>query len=464
MNGLQRLLSAILPARASTQTWMMLTFALFVGAAVVGVALYIALVLHQDVHRATRNDLRVEASRITAVLDEAATPAAREEAAEAASRLTGLRIRLVPVTEAPGTGAASETFSRVRENGGPAVLQITIVRPEQRYAASVSNPKPALLGLVRRLEIGLISATLLALLLALLGSWVASRQITRPLTAITESARNIVEGRVEERIEIDTRAREFQDLEQSLNRMAGSFQNQIDELNRMAQVQNEFIGNVSHEVRNPIFAVSGYLEALGSSTLSDGIRLRYAEKGLSNLQRLNNLFNDLIEIARLEYREDLIRTKVFELSDLVDEVTDILGLKAAEKHLSLETANPPIRVLADRNRIRQVFTNLIDNAISYTDEGTVRCRFRRRLDKVRIEIVDTGRGIPDEHIERIYERFYRVDPDRSRKSGGTGLGLSIVKQILHAHGEPIHVESTPGRGTRFWFELPLAPVMETEEG
>ena len=120
-------------------------------------------------------------------------------------------------------------------------------------------------------------------------------------------------------------------------------------------------------------------------------------------------------------------------------------------------------VRADRNRIRQVFINLIENAIAYSDEGTVRCRFRRRLDKIRIEVVDTGRGIGEDHLGRIFERFYRVDPDRSRKSGGTGLGLSIVKQILQAHGETIRVESTLGRGTRFWFELPFVEeVAEVE--
>ena len=103
-----------------------------------------------------------------------------------------------------------------------------------------------------------------------------------------------------------------------------------------------------------------------------------------------------------------------------------------------------------------MLTNLIDNAIAYTEEGHVRCRMRRHRDKIRVEVVDTGRGIPDDHLDRIFERFYRVDAARSRKQGGTGLGLSIVKQILQAHGEPIHVESTAGRGTRFWFELPLA--------
>jgi signal transduction histidine kinase len=134
----------------------------------------------------------------------------------------------------------------------------------------------------------------------------------------------------------------------------------------------------------------------------------------------------------------------------------MLEPKALEKDLQLAVAFNHINVKADRNRIRQVLINLIENAIAYSDEGTIRCRFRRRLDKVRIEVIDAGRGIPDDHLEHIFERFYRVDPDRSRKSGGTGLGLSIVKQILHAHGEAIHVESTVGRGSRFWFELPYA--------
>jgi len=211
-------------------------------------------------------------------------------------------------------------------------------------------------------------------------------------------------------------------------------------------------------VRNPIFAISGYLEALGTPRLSDDMRKRYAEKALTNLERLQNLFNDLIEIARLEYREDLINRSEFDLKDLVNEVSEMLRPKAEKKGLDLNVDIPRYLVSADRNRIRQVLVNFIDNAIAYTDDGSVRCRVQRRLDKVRIEVIDTGKGIEEEHLSRIFDRFYRVDPDRSRDSGGTGLGLSIVKQILQAHGENPHVESTKGRGTRFWFELPYAGV------
>jgi signal transduction histidine kinase len=296
----------------------------------------------------------------------------------------------------------------------------------------------------------------LALILTVIGSWIAASKITTPLKRIRNTAQRVSRGQLTGRIRIDSRAAEFQDLAESLNRASGSFREKINELERMAQLQSEFIGNVSHEVRNPIFSISGYLEALGTSRLSEEQRTRYAEKGLNNLQRLQNLFNDLIEIARLEYREDLIDRRVFNLKDLVDEVVEMLRPKADKKGLNLEVDIPSFEVNADRSRIRQVLVNLIENAIAYTDEGTVRCRVTRRKDKVRIDVVDTGKGIPEEHLERIFERFYRVDPHRSRESGGTGLGLSIVNQILQAHGESVSVESTEGRGTRFQFELPHA--------
>ncbi|HYE56946.1 MAG TPA: HAMP domain-containing sensor histidine kinase, partial [Rhodothermales bacterium] len=258
-------------------------------------------------------------------------------------------------------------------------------------------------------------------------------------------------------IPADTRAAELQDLAGSLNRMSDAFRAKISELQRMAHIQSEFIGNVSHEVRNPIFAVGGYLEAL-AAPLPDAQRKRYAEKALAALGRLQALFNDLIEIARLEHRsEDLLRPSNFNLSDLLDEVCEMLRPRADEKALTLTFETPPgVYVHADRNRIRQVLVNLVENAIAYTDEGTVTARIYPRGDRVRVEVMDTGKGIPPDAQERIFERFYRVDPDRSRKSGGTGLGLSIVKQILHAHGTPVRLDSTPGKGSRFWFELPVA--------
>ncbi len=465
----------IFPERASTTTWMMLTFALFVGLAVASVTLYAAFVLRDDIREATHMMLYRQTERVAEPIADARDAGERAEVIADIGRLVDLDVAVVtpdsvllpPDEQVPGGLLLESPEMRAVLAGEPRALHtetingvrfvfVAIKVQGSDLIVRVAQLEPPLFALIRMLQAALFVGMLLALVLSILGSWIASHQVTRPLQAIRDSARSISEGKFDERIRVDSRASEFQDLARRLNQMSAGFREKIEELQRLARLQNEFIGNVSHEVRNPIFAVGGYLEALGTEALDVEQRKRYSEKGLANLQRLHNLFNDLIEIARLEYREDLIQYSKFDLQELIEDIAELLRPKAQEKGLQLEADNPPIEVVADRSRIRQVVTNLIDNAIAYTDEGTIRCRYRRRVDKVRLEVVDTGRGISEDHLDRIFERFYRVDPDRSRKSGGTGLGLSIVKQILHAHGEVIHVESTPGRGSRFWFELPYA--------
>lgn len=471
MSWAKQLWNVIFPPRASTQTWMFLTFVLFVGMAVIGVGFYVTFILRVQIQEAQQQTLVQQAERI-ALLVEEADDAGDASLVHELSRLTSLQVRISGPTgiientllqndsllnqaEVKVFQEGRVRFASARDANDEPVVLISLER-NSGITVVVGQPEPILFAVVRSMQVTLVLGMIMALLLALIGSWIASDRVTRPLQAIRNSARNITEGELDKTIRVDTRSAEIQDLAKNLNRMSDSFREKIDELERLTNLQSEFIGNVSHEVRNPIFAISGYLEALGSSKLSDDMRRRYAEKGLLNLQRLQNLFNDLIEIARLEVREDLIKASVFDLEELAEEVAEMLRPKAHNKGLNLIIENPHFMVEADRNRIRQVLINLIDNAIAYSDEGTIRCRFRRRLDKVRIEVVDNGRGIGGDHLERIFERFYRVDPDRSRKSGGTGLGLSIVKQILQAHGEPIHVESTMGRGTRFWFDLPYA--------
>ena len=474
------------PRRASTQTWMMLTFALFVGLAVVTVGLYSSLSLRGQVRDAARETLREQATRFAVQLEAAPDQTSMLVLAGQIALLTHVDVsvathdRLLADWKASGEQPASDEpdavpfFERpeVRDalaapagvgyaeragQDGSERQYVALYRPGGQLLVRLGEPVPPLLRAVRRVQTVLVLGMALALILALVGAWIAARQVTRPLAAITRSAQRINEGDLDGRIAVRTRAIEFQDLSRSLNQMAGRFRADIHELQRMQRVQNEFIGNVSHEVKNPIFAVFGYLEALGSE-LPPEQRIHYAQKGLVNLQRLNNLFSDLIEIAKLEYREDLLRPQRFDLQELIAEVGDMLESRAEEKGLDLAVENPPLDVVADRNRIRQVLTNLIDNAIAYSEEGSVRCRMRRHLDRARVEVVDTGRGIPEEHLDRIFERFYRVDTARSRKMGGTGLGLAIVRQILEAHGATIQVESTKGRGTRFWFDLPLAPA------
>jgi len=482
MSIFRSLRDSILPDRASTQTWMVLTFALFVGLAVAGVALYVLLVLRGEMRTAMQQTLHDQAERIATQVERVPDPAQRTDLVENLASLTDLRVALAT----PDTTIRASTFpppadtlldrsarasldestsqfARYEGDDGNQVFALALYRPASDLIVRVVQPATPLYHLVQRSQVVLILGMVLALLLALLGSFVAGYQVTRPLQRIRETARRVADGDFAGRIRIDSRAAEFQDLAESLNRAGAAIREKIEELERLTQLQSEFIGNVSHEVRNPIFSLSGYLEVLGTPDLDDAQRKRYAEKALTNLDRLQNLFNDLIDIAQLEYREDLIDRSPFDLKELVDEVADMLRPKAEKKDLDLQADVPRFFVNADRARIRQVLVNLIENAIAYTNRGSVRCRVQRRAEKVRIQVVDTGQGIDEKHLDRIFDRFYRVDDDRSRDSGGTGLGLSIVSQIIQAHGEDIHVESTKGRGTRFWFELPYVSEPEAVE-
>ena len=464
---------------------MVLTFALFVGTAVVGVGLYVVLVLRGEMRTAMQQTLRDQADRIAVQIEQEPDPAQRGRIVDNLAGLRDLHIvvvtpdttyqpssragpslpvdPLIDVSALQGRSEETMRFAQHESEDGQRVFLAALYRPASNLIVQVGQPPPRLYRLAQRSQVVLVLGMILALMLALIGSFIAAYQVTTPLTRISKTARRVAEGELTGKIRVDSRAAEFQDLAESLNRASDTFREKIEELERMTRLQSEFIGNVSHEVRNPIFSISGYLEALGTPSLDDEQRKMYAEKALTNLNRLQNLFNDLIDIARLEYREDLINRSVFDLKDLVNEVAEMLRPKAEEKALDLQADVPRFFVHADRSRIRQVLTNLIENAIAYTGDGSVRCRVQRRLDKVRVEVVDTGQGIDEDHLDRIFERFYRVDPDRSRESGGTGLGLSIVKQILQAHGEDIHVESTKGRGTRFWFELPYEPEPEAVE-
>lgn len=455
---------------------MMLTFAVFVGTAVLVVGLYSFLVLRGQVHEATQTTLRDQARYLASQIERAD----RQDLVETLREVSGVtpyRVgvgtpdsvlwdfqdrRLVTsrdfIDQPEVRRALAEGFGFAeREENGERVLYAAVYRPVSGMVVRIGQVAPPMFTVTERILATLVIGLVLALMLSLLGAWIAAQQVTKPLRHISGGARRIADGDLEYQISVRTRAAEVQDLSKSLNAMAERFRQDIFELQRMTQVQNEFIGNVSHEVKNPIFAVGGYLEALASPELTEDQRQKYATKGLINLQRLNNLFSDLIEIAKLEYRADAVQPDAFDLQELIEEVAEMLEPKAEAKALRLSYENRPIDVTADRARIRQVLINLIDNAIAYTDSGAVRCRVRRHRDKVRVEIVDTGRGIDEEHLDRVFERFYRVDTARSRGQGGTGLGLAIVKQILQAHGEQIHVESTPGRGSRFWFELSLGP-------
>ncbi len=455
----------------------MTTFAAFVGIAVFVVGVYAVVVLENRAEAQAGSIIVGETIRLSTALQRPMTPADRAASLLQLSRFADLRITLwnadtleldlyrghviqpgTPIVPTRALLAATEAGTGLTTYGpsNEMILYAGVRVPGTRMFLRIGQRDPPIRVVSSQMQKTVIFGLLFALVLAVMGSWIAATRVAKRIKQLADSARRINEGELTEEIVVESRASEFQDLAISLNGMASTFRNDIEKLQRLIRIQNEFLGNISHEVRNPIFAINGYLEALGSETLTEAQRTRYAKKGVGNLDRLTNLFSELIEIARLEYREDLISREPFGLLELAHDIIETAKPKAATKGLALSLESEPLKVVADRNRIRQVMTNLVENGIAYTDRGTVSCTISEFQGNAMIEVIDTGKGIAPEHLERIFERFYRVDAARSRKHGGSGLGLSIVHQILQAHGQQINVESQVGVGTRFWFELPLA--------
>jgi two-component system phosphate regulon sensor histidine kinase PhoR len=238
--------------------------------------------------------------------------------------------------------------------------------------------------------------------------------------------------------------------------------NAMETLEKTDQYRKEFLQNLGHELKTPIFSIQGYIDSLMDGAVENPeLRIKFLSNADKNIQRLTNLVSDLDQIVRLEQGELILDRSTFAIQDLFREVCEGLELQSREKKITCRIkkgCESPIRVHADFKKIRQVLTNLVDNAIKYGREnGVVEGSFYTMPNnKVLIEITDDGLGIANEHIHRIFERFYRTDSARSRKIGGSGLGLSICKHILEVHGESIHVRSTPDIGTTIGFELPEA--------
>ncbi len=227
--------------------------------------------------------------------------------------------------------------------------------------------------------------------------------------------------------------------------------------------RKEFIGDISHELKTPIFSVQGYLETLLDGALEDPeVNQLFLSKAMKNVNRLIFLTNDLMEISRLETGELKPEFTVIPLNNVIHDVIDSLQYKAEQGNVRIifEEKETNAFALADRNQIRQVLVNLIENAIKYNKpEGRVYISTRfpeRDQSKITVSIRDTGIGIEAEDIKRVTERFFRVDKSRSREQGGTGLGLSIVKHILESHKEQLEIESKTGQGTVFRFHLKSA--------
>jgi two-component system phosphate regulon sensor histidine kinase PhoR len=234
---------------------------------------------------------------------------------------------------------------------------------------------------------------------------------------------------------------------------------EMDLLVKNEAFRKEFLQNLAHEFKTPVFAIQGYLETLISGAMDNPeVSKKFLNNAHHNTERLINLISDLDEITKLESGKQQLHFQHFVVQDLVNDVFDALMIKTQTKNIKCSIkkgCEQPITVYADKEKIRQVIINLVDNAIKYgNQDGHVEASiYKTDKENVLFEISDDGIGIAEEHLSRIFERFYRTDYGRSRNIGGTGLGLAICKHIIEAHGQLIHVRSTPGVGTTFGFTL-----------
>ena len=251
-------------------------------------------------------------------------------------------------------------------------------------------------------------------------------------------------------------------LTKEIDKYAKDKKLEIETLKVREEYRKEFIGNVSHELKTPLFTVQGYLLTLLDGAIEDKkIRTKYLNRANKGVERLIYIVKDLDMITKLEVGDLSLNKEAFDIVELIQSVFDLLEMKAAKKKISLtfDMDYPkPIMVFADRERIQQVLTNLIVNSIKYgREKGTTEVSIENLIkNKVIVRVTDNGEGIANEHIKRIFERFYRVDKSGSRKEGGSGLGLSIVKHIIEAHDERIYIESEVDVGSEFSFSMEKA--------
>lgn len=252
----------------------------------------------------------------------------------------------------------------------------------------------------------------------------------------------------------------IEEVSEDVEQWAIQKSDEIESLQRNEKFRKEFLLNLAHELKTPVFAVQGYVHTLMDGAVNDPkVNKLFLQNAAKSIDRLCTLIDDLDEISRLESGEMQVNKEHFVIQELVKDVFDSLSLKAEQKQLKFSIKKgcetPLLPVFADKEKIRQVLINLVDNSIKYGRQGgnTIASFYNMDGQRVLVEISDDGLGIAAEHLPRIFERFYRTDHARSRDEGGTGLGLAIVKHIVEAHGQTINIRSLPDLGSTFGFTL-----------
>ena len=290
-----------------------------------------------------------------------------------------------------------------------------------------------------------------AALAGLVGVWWLTARALGPIAEVTRVARQIATtGQFERRIAAPPARDE-------LGELAATFNDMLARLERTFRRQREFLADASHELRGPLMVIRGNLDLLNME-LPENERRESVGEAIEEVERMSRLASDLLFLAEVEARQ-VVEQEPVALDDVVADVWErAKGLDAGSHELLLARSDPTT-VRGDRERLEQLLWNLVENALRYTPAGgRVTVSLRADGQVAELAVADTGVGVPPEHLPRIFDRFYRVDPARSRKQGSTGLGLAIVRQVAEAHGSRVRVHSKPGEGTTFTVVLPLHPT------
>ncbi|SNS65918.1 two-component system, OmpR family, phosphate regulon sensor histidine kinase PhoR [Belliella buryatensis] len=257
-------------------------------------------------------------------------------------------------------------------------------------------------------------------------------------------------------------------INKTINSYALAKNKEIETLQKNATFRREFIADISHELKTPIFAAQGFIHTLLDGAVDDEeVRYKFLKRAAKSLNSLDKLVQDLLTLNQMESGVIKFHFEKFDLKDLILEVIEELEQKAAKRDVLIRffyDKSKTFLTTADKDKIFRVCQNLISNAIKYNhDGGEVEVILQTNKSQHSVEVKDNGQGIPPEDLKRIFERFYRVEKSRSREKGGTGLGLAIVKHILEAHQSKIAVSSTLGKGSIFSFSLPVEKKKESSD-
>jgi two-component system phosphate regulon sensor histidine kinase PhoR len=421
---------------------------------------------------------------LTLVQPEAVDPAAaRALEAAAGGRITVVRSDGTVVLDSEADAASMENHrtrrefqkalhgavgADIRRSATVGVEFLYVAVPVQAGAMRIAVPLSEIDRQIADFRWKLAGSTALAFLPALLIAGVLARMLSRRFGAITAHAAELARGNFRARLE-NGDSTEFGQLARTLNETAENLQRTVEQLERehaelekVERVRKDFVINVSHELRTPLASIQGYTETLLDGAIDDpDHNVRFLRIIRHNAERLARITEDLLTLSRIEQKRQKFEFDCHSVNVLLADAIDLMRPIAEKNRIRLEVAEAPEDeiVRCDSEAVSQILSNLIDNAVKYTQAGgCISVGAAPRDGFVEFFVRDTGIGIPEEDLPRLFERFYRVDKARSREMGGTGLGLSIVKHLVAAQNGATRVESRLNEGSVFYFTLPLEPA------